>query len=253
VSNIEDVAVQPLSRSSFSGRREVALGLGVYALALLVRAAVVTPPGRVRAKRNARRILSLERRLGLDVEPEVQRLLLPRTRLLAVLNVAYVVVNIVLTVGWLLRLFGRRDRAFHRFRAAAVLSLAGAQTAFLLFPTAPPRSLGHLVDTIREVSGVDLDSGLVARLYNPLAAMPSIHLAFAVVTSAAIVETTGSAPAKALAVVYPPVVAVTVVATANHFVLDVVAGAALGAGALRVAARLSPARTARAGAPGRAP
>jgi PAP2 superfamily protein len=216
------------------------VGLGVYALALAVRAVVVTPGGRARARRNAMRIVALERRLGLHVEPALQRVVLPRVRLLAVLNVAYVVVNVVLTVGWLMLLFGRRHEAFHRFRTAAAGSLAGAQVVFLVFPTAPPRSLDHLVDTMREVTGVDLDSGLVARLYNPLAAMPSIHLAFAVVTSAAMAGTTRAAPARAFALAYPPAVAFTVVATANHFVLDVVAGAALGAGALRLAGALNP-------------
>jgi hypothetical protein len=228
----------PKRGRTFSGRREVVLGLGVYALALAVRALVVTPSGRRRAHRNARRIVALERRLGLHLEPALQRMLLPRVRLLAVLNVAYVVVNVVLTVGWLMLLFWRRDEAFHRFRTAAAGSLAGAQLVFLSFPTAPPRALEHLVDTIREISGVDLDSGPISRLYNPLAAMPSIHLAFAVVTSAAIAETTGATPARALARAYPPAVAFTVLVTANHFVLDVVAGAALGAGALAVARRL---------------
>jgi PAP2 superfamily len=214
------------------------LGLGVYALALGVRALVVTPRGRVRAHRNARRIVAAERRLGLHVEPALQRLLLRRVRLLATLNVAYVTVNVVLTVGWLMLLFRRRDETFHHFRTAAAGSLAAAQLVFLPFPTAPPRSLEHLVDTIREISGVDLDAGLVARLYNPLAAMPSIHLAFAVITSAAIAETTHARRARAFALAYPPAVAFTVVATANHFVLDVLAGAALGVGALGAARRL---------------
>jgi membrane-associated phospholipid phosphatase len=231
-------ARRPHRPTSFSGRREVALGLGLYATALVVRALVVGPRGRQRAQRNARRIVALERRLGIHVEPSVQRLLLPRVRLLAVLNVAYVTVNVVLTVGWLMYLFARRHRAFHRFRTAAALSLGGAQLVFLPFPTAPPRSLEHLVDTIREISGVDLDSGLVSRLYNPLAAMPSIHMAFAVVTSTAIAATTESAPVRTLALAYPPAVAFTVVATANHYVLDVLAGGALGAGALRLAGEL---------------
>ena len=196
------------------------------------------PRGRGRARRNGARIVALERRLGIHVEPRIQRLVLPRVRLLAVLNVAYVVLNIVLTVGWLMLLFRRRHRAFHRFRSAAVLSLTGAQLVFLPFPTAPPRTLEHLVDTIREISGVDLDTGLVSRLYNPLAAMPSIHLAFAVVTSAAIVATAPSRSLRPLALAYPPAVAFTVVATANHYVLDVLAGAALGAGSLRLARAL---------------
>jgi hypothetical protein len=227
------------TRRPFSTRREVAIGLGVYALYLLVRRAVVNERGRVQAARNAGRIVALERRLGLDVEPRLQALLLPRRRLIAVLNVAYVTLNVGLTVGWLIRLFRRRDSAFHRLRRAAALATLGAQPVFLLFPVAPPRTLEHFVDTIEEVSGIDLDRGLIAQLYDPIAAMPSIHVAYAVVTATGIVETSDSPLARALAPAYPPLVAVVVFATANHYVLDAVAGGALAFAALRVARRLS--------------
>jgi hypothetical protein len=72
----------------FCARREVAIGLGVYAAYLLVRRLVVNEEGRRLAARNAERIVALERRLGMDVEPDLQALLLPRRRLVAVLNVA---------------------------------------------------------------------------------------------------------------------------------------------------------------------
>jgi hypothetical protein len=222
----------------FSRRREVAIGLGVYAVYLLVRRAVVNERGRVDAARNAERIVALERTLGMHVEPRLQALLLPRRRLIAILNVAYVTLNVGLTVGWLIRLFRRQDTNFHRLRRAAVLTTLGAQPAFLFFPVAPPRTLEHFVDTIEEVSGVDLDRGLVAQLYDPIAAMPSIHIAYAVVTAAGIAETSGSALARALAPGYPPLVALVVFATANHYVLDAVAGGALALAALRVARSL---------------
>jgi hypothetical protein len=226
------------TRRTFSTRREVAIGLGVYALYLLVRRAVVNERGRAQAARNAERIVALERRLGLHVEPRLQGLLLPRRRLIAVLNVAYVTLNVGLTVGWLIRLFRRRDPAFHRLRRAAAFATLGAQPVFLLFPVAPPRTLEHFVDTIEEVSGIDLDRGLIAQLYDPIAAMPSIHVAYAVVTAAGIVETTESPLARSLAPAYPPLVAVVVFATANHYVLDAVAGGALALAALRIARRL---------------
>jgi hypothetical protein len=224
---------------AFSGPREATIGLGVYAGYLLVRRLVVTPQGRRRATVNAERIVALEERLRIHVEPELQRALLPRRRLVAVLNVAYATLNVGLTVGWLIRLFARRDPEFHRLRRAAVLATVGAQPVFLFFPVAPPRTLDHFVDTIADVSGFDLDSGLIAKLYDPIAAMPSIHVAYAVVTAAGIVETSGSAVARALAPAYPPVVALVVFATANHYVLDAVAGATLGLAALRLARRLS--------------
>ena len=225
-------------RRRFSGRREVAIGLGVYAAYLVVRRLVVNEEGRRKAAQNAERVVALERRLGLHLEPELQKLLLPRRRAVAVLNVAYATLNVGLTVGWLIRLFRRRHPDYQRIRRAAVLATLGAQPAFLLFPTAPPRKLEHFVDTIADVSGVDLDNGLVSRLYDPIAAMPSIHITYAVITAVGIAETSRSPLARTLAPAYPPVVAFVIFSTANHYVLDALAGAALGAMALRVARAL---------------
>lgn len=234
------MARRDTSGRRFSGCREIVIGLGSYAVYLGVRALVMGERGRRQARRNARRVVALERRLGTNVEPELQRLLLPRVRLVAGLNVGYAVLNFGLTVGWLMRLFFARHPEFHRLRRAAGLTFLGAQPVFLLFPTAPPRTLDEFVDTISEVSGFDLDSGLIVRLYNPLAAMPSIHVAFAVVTAAGLAETSSSALVRRLAPGYPPLVAFTVVVTANHYVLDCVAGAALGALGLRLARPLEP-------------
>lgn len=221
----------------FSVHREVAIGLGVYAAYLLVRHGALRRDGRERAERNAQRIVELERRLGIHVEPALQRAVLPRRRLIVALNLAYATLNVGLTVAWLMRLFRRRDPRFHRFRRAAVTAMLGAQPIFLFFPVAPPRKLGHLVDTIAEVSGVDLDSGLVEKLYHPLAAMPSIHVTIAVVTARGIAETSPSPLVRRLAPGYPWLVAAVVFVTANHYVLDAVVGGALGKLALRLTRR----------------
>ena len=220
---------------TFSGRREVAIGIGVYGAYLLVRRLVVNEEGRRLAARNARRIVVLERRLAIHVEPELQALLLPRRRVVAILNVAYATLNVGLTIGWLIRLFRGRHPDFHRLRRATALATLGAQPIFLLFPVAPPRTLESFVDTISDVSGVDLDNGLISRLYDPIAAMPSIHVAYAVVTAVGIAETSSSGLVRGLAPAYPPLVAAVVFTTANHYVLDAIAGAALGFGALRLA------------------
>jgi diacylglycerol O-acyltransferase / wax synthase len=218
----------------FSGRREVAIGLGVYALYLLASRRKRGPDGQLQAARNAERVVALERRLGIHVEPKLQELLLPYRRLLGVLNVAYVVSNAALTVGFLMRLYARRHPEFHRFRRAAVLTTLACQPVFYFFPCAPPRSLDHFVDTIADVSGLDLDSGPVAQLYDPLAAMPSIHVAYAVVTATAVSEASESPVLRAVAPAYPPLVAAVVFVTANHYVLDAVAGAAIAGVALRL-------------------
>ena len=81
---------------------------------------------------------------------------------------------------------------------------------------------------MQEVSGIDLEHPLLVRLYNPLAAMPSQHLSLAVVTGAALADRASTRPGRIAATAYAPVVGAVVVATGNHYVLDVAAGAALG-------------------------
>jgi hypothetical protein len=212
----------------------VAIGLGVYALYLIASRRKRGDAGRLQAARNAERVVALERRLGIHVEPRLQELLLPHRRTLGILNVAYVVSNAALTVGWLMRLYARRHPEFHCFRRAAVVTTLACQPIFYFFPCAPPRSLDHFVDTIADVSGIDLDSGPVAQLYDPLAAMPSIHVAYAVVTAAGIRGASESPVLRALAPAYPPLVAAVVFVTANHYVLDAVAGAVVAGVALRL-------------------
>ena len=217
----------------FSLRRELALGLGVYALYLVVGRLVLRRAGRERARANAERIVALEERLGLDVEPVVQRALLRFPRLVHGLNVGYGLFNVTLTVGWLVLLYRRRDEGYHRFRRTCMLAHVGAQPVFFLLPTAPPAVLDGFVDTLSEVSGLDLEHPLLLRFYNPVAAMPSLHVAFAVVTGAEIAGRTESRVLRVAAHAYAPLVATVVAGTGNHYVLDAVAGAALGAVARR--------------------
>jgi hypothetical protein len=226
------VAIGSVKRFSF--RREVALGLSVYGLYLLVGRLVLRRNGRARARRNAERVVALEERLGMHVEPAIQRALLRFPRLVHGLNVGYGLFNVTLTVGWLVVLFRRREPGYHGFRRACLLAHVGAQPLFVLFPTAPPRVLDGFVDTLSEVSGLDLEHPFLLRFYNPVAAMPSLHVAFAVVTGAEIAARSESLATRSLARGYPPLVAAVVAGTGNHYLLDAVAGAALGAAARRV-------------------
>jgi PAP2 superfamily len=214
--------------SRFSLRREITLGLAVYGLYLLVRLRVLMRNGRERARVNAERIVACEERYGLDVDPTVQRALLRYPRLVHGLNVGYGLFNVTLTVGWLVLLYRRRDDGYHRFRRACLLAHVGAQPVFLLLPAAPPRVLDGFVDTLSEVSGLDIEHPLLLRFYNPVAAMPSLHVAFAVVTGSEIAERSNSLLVKAAAHSYAPLVATVVAGTGNHYVLDAVAGAGLG-------------------------
>lgn len=209
--------------------REAAIALAVYGLYLSVARLVLRRGGRARARRNAERVVAVEERLGLHLEPTVQRAVLRFPRAVHGLNIGYGLFNVSLTVGWLVLLYRRRDPGYERLRRACVLAHVGAQPAFLLFPTEPPRVLDGFVDTLSEVSGLDLEHPLLVRFYNPVAAMPSLHVAFATLTGAAIADRLDSRAGRAVAYAYAPLVALVVTATGNHYVLDAVAGAVLGA------------------------
>jgi hypothetical protein len=218
----------------FAGRREVAIGLGSYAAYLLVRKLVWNDSGRRRAAANARRLVTFEQRCRVDVEPVVQRVALRWPLAVHALNVGYAAGNVALNVGWLMLLYHRRDPAFTRERCAAVISFAGALPCFAAFPTAPPRTLDGFVDTLAGTK-LSLDHPLLVRFYNPIAAMPSHHVAFAWVTGLGLAARATRRRGKLAWYAYPGLVGLTVIATANHFVADVAGGAALGALARRLA------------------
>lgn len=216
-----------MTSRSFSARREIFLGLGAYALYLLVKRIVWTARGRERARVNAERLLASEKSLGIDIESKVQQAALRVRGVVPALNVGYAAGNVALSVGWLMLLHRRRDAAFFHERRAALTAFAGALPLFAVFPTAPPRTLDEFVDTMNG-DRFGLDHPLLLRFYNPIAAMPSHHVAFAVVTGLGLARRAASGAGRVGWSLYPGAVALVVVATANHFVADVAGGAALG-------------------------
>ena len=209
-----------------SNRSEAAIGFGCYVAYLAARARVYSRNGERRAIENAQRIHELERRLGIDVEQAVQRRASAVPAALKVLNAGYVVANIGLSVGWLVHLYRSNDPRYRRERTASALALVGALPIFVAFPTAPPRDLDGFVDTLAE-QGLDLSHPFLTKFYNPIAAMPSHHVAFATVTGLGI-ATAKKGWRRAAWRSYPAGVTAVVLATGNHFVADALVGVGLG-------------------------
>src|SRR5262245_21669904 len=116
---------------------------------------------------------------------------------------------------------GRLPVRPHRIAARERTTLVG----FLVYATAPPRLSGlGIVDT---VSGrqVDLHPGLASSLYNPYAAVPSMHVGYALIVAAGLVRHGGRLLVRAIRALYPPFVVLVIVATGNHFFLDAAADA----------------------------
>jgi membrane-associated phospholipid phosphatase len=146
----------------------------------------------------------------------------------------------------LLWVYLRRNAAFTRFRNTILLANVLGLIGYVLLPTAPPRmfpSLGFL-DTLDQFGGLNHGSGLVSLAANPYAAMPSLHAADALIVGVIVASVVKRPLFKALWLLWPAWVWFTVMATGNHFWLDVVAGILVAAVALALVYRPSwPARS----------
>jgi len=184
--------------------------------------------------RRAERVLVLERRFDIAVEPAVHEWVRRSATALALAGVFYVVAHVGVA-GWaLVWTWCLRRDAFARVRAAFVIAQTALVACYVLFPMAPPRLLGGpFEDTLSSLWGRQAaDSAhLVQSVY---ASMPSGHVAFATIAGLAFARHGDRRWLRAFGAVYPLVVAAIVIATANHFVLDAAAGALLG-GAVWVA------------------
>ena len=133
----------------------------------------------------------------------------------------------------------RRPTAFPFIRTTLLLASGLALVGFLVYPTAPPRLAGiGIADTVSN-GHVDLNKGLVSSLYNPYAAVPSMHIGYALIVAASLLRYGRHRLSRALGALYPPFVLLVVVATGNHFFFD----AAVGAGVAGLAAAAQPSYT----------
>jgi membrane-associated phospholipid phosphatase len=141
-----------------------------------------------------------------------------------------------LTLLWV---YLRRNDAFTRFRNAILLANALGLVGYVLLPTAPPRMFPELgfVDTLAQFGGLNHGSGLVELASNPYAAMPSLHAADALIVGVCLAAVVRRTWAKVLWLAWPAWVWFAVMATGNHFWLDVVAGVVLAAVALAIVYR----------------
>jgi hypothetical protein len=205
------------------GRRELALFGVAYLLYSLGRFVAIGDMNV--AVNNAGSIVDLERSLHLDVEQGVQDAL-QGSVLLWVLNHLYLAAQLVVVPGALVFLFKRSRTHYALLRNTVLATWLIALPIYALFPCAPPR-LAHigLVDTITTQTGLALDSKLTTSFYNPIAAVPSLHAGFAIAVSAALAAASTRVWLRALAWTWAPAVCLAVVATGNHFVTDIVAGA----------------------------
>ncbi|MFN8185968.1 MAG: phosphatase PAP2 family protein [Gaiellales bacterium] len=181
---------------------------------------------------NGQAIIDAERDLGALVELPIQHAVtgagdwLVQSVNWTYWNSQFTVVG--LTLLWV---YFRRNDSFLRLRNILLLANVLALIGFVLMPTAPPRLFpdAGFVDTLASSSALNHGTGLIQLASNQFAAMPSIHSADALILGIVMASLVRWPVAKVLWLLWPAWVWFTVMATGNHYWLDVAAGVALAA------------------------
>lgn len=186
---------------------------------------------------NAKRVIGLERSLGVFHEAQIQQLFLGDKVVVGALDDWYGSTHFVVTAAVLVILFFAHPGRYRLWRNTLAVATGAALIGFAWFPLMPPRLLPvqfGFTDTLRVVGGLwNFDSGPMAQVSDQYAAMPSLHFGWALWCGLTLFSLSRRRWAKALALVYPAVTLLCVIVTANHYFADTAAGAAVvGAGYL---------------------
>lgn len=170
---------------------------------------------------NGLKVISLEERLTHHLfELTVERIADSSSLLLTATAWTYWNSEFTVVGLALLWVYLRRHEAFGRFRNTILLANVIGLVGFVVMPTAPPWMFPHL----GFVAGVNHSSALLKTLGNPVAAMPSLHAADALIVGCFLCSNCRTISAKTLWALWPLWVWFCVIATANHYLLDVLAG-----------------------------
>ena len=208
--------------------RQFSLFVSAFLVYDLVRG-LVEGRGATAAFQNARELISIERTLHLFIEPSVQAWASGSHVVMVSASWLYVNAQTSITIAALVYLYVRHNRSFYFVRNMFLIAMAIALVGYTVFPTAPPRFMPEwgFIDTVSDITGVRNShaSGVMSALFNPYAAVPSMHVAFALMIACPLARLARSAAVRIVWVTYPFLMTFVIVVTANHFLLDAVLGA----------------------------
>jgi hypothetical protein len=174
---------------------------------------------------HGRDMLSLEATLHIDPERALDHWLAGHHTLGLVISDYYDNAHFAVTLGLLGLLWWKRADLYRCLRSSLVLVNLLGFLVFWLYPVAPPRMLAGFTDVVAATGAIgSWHTGSLASHANELAAMPSLHIAWAGWCTVAVWQMTSRGWLRAVALAYPFATTFAVLATGNHYVLDVLAG-----------------------------
>ena len=175
---------------------------------------------------NARSVISFENWLGLPFEDNLQSWLLDHPTLIKLLNHYYILFHFPAAIAFLLWLYLRQPKHYVSFRNLMAFVTFVALIIHLLFPLAPPRMMTGFVDTMREFGPNIYPKNAIDGAANQIAAMPSLHFGWAMIEAIAVISILKS-KWRWLIVLHPLLMAMSIIATGNHWWIDAAAAAVI--------------------------
>ena len=218
--------------------RQVSLFVAAYLAYKLVRGLVEGDANAAFA--HARDLISIERGMHLFVEPSIQAWASGSHFVMVLASWLYVNAQTSVTIAALLYLYLMRNRSFYFVRNMFMIAMAIALVGYVVYPTAPPRFMPEwgFTDSVARFTGIPADDATINALYNPFAAVPSMHVGFALMLGLPLARLVKTRVLKVVWLLYPLIVTFVVVSTGNHWWLDAFLGAATAAVSAYVADRL---------------
>jgi hypothetical protein len=190
---------------------------------------------------NSMHIIHFERSIGAFFEPGLQQAFLAHQWIIDLANFMYLNSHFVLTSTFLVWLYVKRNENFYFVRNMFMIAMGLALVGYALFPAAPPRMIpaAGFTDTIAAFTGANQDTAVTSALVNPYAAVPSMHIAFALMIGVPGFVLSRSTAARAWWSAYPMIIFFVIVVTANLFWFDAAIGAAVACAAAIAATQLA--------------
>ncbi len=186
---------------------------------------------------NAADLVSFEKALGFHWEVQMQGWILDSRAWIRVMNWIYFWGHMPLVILFAVWLYFRHRHTYGLVRTAFLASGAIAIVIYALYPVAPPRLVpdSGFVDTMAVYDKIGYETQESKAFVNPFAAMPSLHFGWSLLLAVAMAWVGRRWWFVAFAVVWPVAMFFSVVLTANHWIIDTVAGAVVSFAGLGVA------------------
>jgi hypothetical protein len=174
---------------------------------------------------NTADIVAVEQAIGVYVERGVQNAFEAIPFAPTALGLAYMLLHFVGTAVALVWVHRQHPDRFPLVRTTFVAATALALVGYVFYPAAPPRlaELGFS-DTVTRSTGLDLSSNLLGALYNPFAAVPSLHFGYALIVGVVLAVVAERRIVRIAGALYPATMLLIIVATGNHFFVDAALG-----------------------------